>query len=295
MPTIRLSPAAAVVPTAVGLCVRSDLGTFQIGGADAAAFVEQVAPLCDGTRDRAALVAALGGYSAHSVNALLDTFAARGLLEDAPDGAFLARAAQRGQEAFFRSWPEAPAGALRAARGGARARRRRRALVHGGGRRARRGRRGHRAACGDAEAALTATSPAPWNLLLGARAPEDAGATARLSRLAHRAGLASLWAHVDAAHAFLGPLVTPGQTACLACASVPALSPQPAATPPPLDPRHAVAARLLGHHAALVALQVLSGYTLPALGGRLLVQDLATLATSRHTLVRLPWCPVCGG
>jgi hypothetical protein len=31
------------------------------------------------------------------------------------------------------------------------------------------------------------------------------------------------------------------------------------------------------------------------LGGRLVVHDLAALTSTRHTLIRVPWCRVCGG
>jgi bacteriocin biosynthesis cyclodehydratase domain-containing protein len=52
--------------------------------------------------------------------------------------------------------------------------------------------------------------------------------------------------------------------------------------------------QLLGHLVAMEALKVLSAYTPSRLGGRFLIQDLARLETSHHTLVRLPWCKVCG-
>jgi hypothetical protein len=42
------------------------------------------------------------------------------------------------------------------------------------------------------------------------------------------------------------------------------------------------------------AIKVLSGYTRETLGGRVLIQDLGTFETRIHTLVRLPWCRVCG-
>jgi bacteriocin biosynthesis cyclodehydratase domain-containing protein len=52
--------------------------------------------------------------------------------------------------------------------------------------------------------------------------------------------------------------------------------------------------QLLGQLVAMEALKVLSAYTPSRLGGRLLIQDLSTFETSRHTLVRLPWCRCCG-
>ena len=62
MPRIRRNPSAALTPTGQGLSIRSDLGAFQLTGADAGVFFEHVAPLLDGTRDREAVIAGLPGY-----------------------------------------------------------------------------------------------------------------------------------------------------------------------------------------------------------------------------------------
>jgi ribosomal protein S12 methylthiotransferase accessory factor len=51
----------------------------------------------------------------------------------------------------------------------------------------------------------------------------------------------------------------------------------------------------LGHLAALEAIKLLTGYTQSDLAGRFLIQNLVTLETTRHTVVRMPWCDVCGG
>lgn len=142
-------------------------------------------------------------------------------------------------------------------------------------------------------------APGPWALLLAAVRPDDAGLVERTSRLAHRAGIVSLWSHLAGTTAVLGPLVTPGRTACRVCASAEGLNPLaslPAAgSPAPGGAlRTAAAAQLLGHMVALEALRQITKYTGSELGGRLLVEDLETLEMSRHTLVRLPWCRVCG-
>ena len=42
------------------------------------------------------------------------------------------------------------------------------------------------------------------------------------------------------------------------------------------------------------ALKLLSGYAPATLGARVVIRDLATLASTRHTLVRVPWCRICG-
>jgi hypothetical protein len=283
------------------VCIRSDLETFQLGGADAGVFVAEVLPLLDGTRDRAALSAALGGYSARSVTALLDALEARGLVESVPEtpppggvGGGSAHRGRRGQEGFARAWsldPEVVARRLAEAR----------VLVVGRApwcatavielqaagvgalRRA-----------GDDDA-LGREGQESWSLLVAAAAPENLSRVERLARFAHRARIVSLWSHLAGTKAFLGPLVTPGETACRLCATVEALSPLMAARAEVVaDPRREAEERLLGHHVALEALKALSGYTISTLGGRVLIQDLATRESSRHTLVRVPWCRVCG-
>ncbi|WP_437314346.1 TOMM precursor leader peptide-binding protein [Sorangium sp. So ce385] len=109
MPGIRLSRSASITPTDAGVILRSDLGTFQLTGADVSAFVERVAPLLDGSRDREAIVEALADYSGHSVLALLDLLAARGLIEPTPDAAEPPeRERLRGQLEFLRRWSSAP-------------------------------------------------------------------------------------------------------------------------------------------------------------------------------------------
>ncbi|WP_437567613.1 TOMM precursor leader peptide-binding protein [Sorangium sp. So ce542] len=109
MPRIRLSRSASITPTDAGVILRSDLGTFQLTGADVSAFLDRVAPLLDGSRDRGAIVEALADYSGHSVLALLDLLAARGLIEPTPDAAEPPdRERLRGQLEFLRRWSSAP-------------------------------------------------------------------------------------------------------------------------------------------------------------------------------------------
>src|SRR5205814_1791464 len=52
---------------------------------------------------------------------------------------------------------------------------------------------------------------------------------------------------------------------------------------------------LLGHLVALEALKLLSTYTPSSLRGRMLIQDLVSLETTTHTIIRMPWCEICGG
>ncbi len=285
---VRLSPTASVTAAGEGVILRSDLGTLQIGGPDAGAVLARIVPLLDGTRDREAVAAALPGYAQGSVLAFLRLLEDHRLVEEVPE----AEARAGGQEAFLRAWPEAPRDA--ADRIG-----RARVIVVG------RGPWGADAAAAlrasgvgevrATEEAGEATLGEPWTLLVAAVPQGDADQAERIARLAHRAKIVSLWSHVAGARTVLGPVVKPGETACRVCATVEGLNPRLGEAAAPRAPWEAAARRLLGHLVAMEALRVISGYTPSDLFGRVLVEDLATMATSLHTLVRLPWCRVCGG
>ncbi|WP_437285404.1 TOMM precursor leader peptide-binding protein [Sorangium sp. So ce406] len=346
MSRIRLSRSASITPTDAGVILRSDLGTFQITGADVSAFLDRMAPLLDGSRDREAIVEALADYSRESVTAFLDLLEARGLVEPAPDAAEPAdRERLRGQAEFLRRWSSAPqqaaqrlasarvlvvglepwgaAAALALAAAGIAALRliddgavgpRDAAVLRERGQAAlgapRRGavaalirERAPRCRVDESPAAaldagdLLSPEGRP-HLVVAAARGDDAELLSRVARFGHRAQVASLFAHLAGTTAVLGPLVIPGKTACRVCAAAEALNPPLAARAPAVErgsPPHAGAmAQMLGHLAAMEALKVLSGYTQSRLGGRVLIQDLSTLGTSYHALVRLPWCGVCG-
>lgn len=137
------------------------------------------------------------------------------------------------------------------------------------------------------EAALAAERPA---LLVAAVAPEDAATVERLARAAHRAGVASLWAHEAGGSLYLGPLVAPGETACRVCAAEASLDSIMARS----TRARREAPLLLGHLVAMEALGIVGGHARSQLGGRVRVEDLASWTSSVHTLLRLPWCRVCG-
>jgi hypothetical protein len=314
-PRVRLSPSAGVTPTDEGVILRSDLGTFQITGADAGTFVERVVPLLDGSRDREAIIAALAGYSRPSVTAFLSLLEARGLLEDVPD----TTDPLHGPEAFLRAWPAAPrdamqrifrarvlsvglepwgvAAAIELAAAGASALH----LIDAAAatRESLAAQIGEQAPwCRVEESPMEALDAAQvasgsWSLLVAAVPPGDPRLVERVARFAHRAGIVSLWSHLAGEMAVLGPLVTPGRTACRICAAVDALNPPLEGRSPPA-PWAGASGQLLGHLVALEALQVISEYTPTDLGGRLLIEDLTTMETTFHTLVRLPRCRVCG-
>jgi hypothetical protein len=104
-----MSPAASITSNDVGVLLRSDLGTFQLHGADVRLFVTDVEPLLDGTRDAAAVADSLSGYSRSSVLSFLELLRQRGLVETASETA-AADERRRPQERFFQTFaPEEPA------------------------------------------------------------------------------------------------------------------------------------------------------------------------------------------
>lgn len=285
---IRRNPSVALTRTALGLSIQSDLGAFQLTGADAGVFFEHVAPLLDGTRDREAVLAALPGYSPRSLTVLLDALRSRGLIERVPE----APVARRGQEEFFRAWSRQPEDLSRRLAEA-------RVLVVG-----------RTSWCGPLAGELAAAGVGTvkragdesalegeaWSLLVVAAAPDHEARVERIARFAHDAGVPSLWGHLGGTTAVVGPLVVPGETACRVCATVEGLNPGLVGRGETGggEARRAAREGLLAHQVAMEALKVISGYAPATLGGRVVVRDLVTMGTVRHTLVRVPWCRVCG-
>jgi DNA-binding transcriptional ArsR family regulator len=296
---LRLNPSASITPTDVGVILRSDLGTFQVTGASVGAFLGEMVPLLDGSRDRDALFEALGDYSPRSITDALSLLEKHGLVEVVPEGPVSGtRARLRGQEEFLRKWQKDATEPMRRI---AEARVLCVALSPAGATAA------HALeAAGVGEVVVMdagaldresrAPSPERENLIMVAAAPEDRAPMEQITRFAHRAKLPSLWAQRAGERLVLGPLVMPGQTACRICATVEALNPplDEGAENEPLPERARLLDALLGQLLSLEALKVISGYTPTKLGGRALIQEPAVGRSSLHTLVRLPWCRVCG-
>lgn len=262
MSLLRWSARAAVTETYAGTVVRSDLVAFHVVGRDAAALVREVLPLFDGTRDLPAIVSALGAYSPKSVIAVVRALVARGLVEEALPAASPALAETRircvGSEPFVGVVMDALAGA--GARDVARLRGRE----------------------------IQGTS-----LLVAGFAPGEGEAMFEAARLAHEGGVASLWAEVAGRRAVIGPLVDPGATACRVCAATEAVNPRDARERAEGRARVATS-ELVGEIVAAAVISVIAGDRPTRLAGRTLTQDLATREAWWRTLVRLPWCPVCG-
>jgi ribosomal protein S12 methylthiotransferase accessory factor len=149
----------------------------------------------------------------------------------------------------------------------------------------------------------------PWDLLLTGLTADDLFLLQRLARFAHGAGLRSVYAHLDGLEAWIGPGVVPGETACWNCFRLRRLTNSDfvrtaheidtslAAAPAERRARSYLApmAPLAGHSLAMEVLKLLAGFTAPRLFGRLLVQNLITAESTWHSIVRMPWCELCGG
>lgn len=148
-----------------------------------------------------------------------------------------------------------------------------------------------------------------WDLVMGTLAREELQVLRSLAEFSHRSRIPSLYGYLEGLDAVVGPVVIPGQTACWNCARLRRLA--HADHPEVAHALHAslAAARsrprvrtylapmvpVLGHLIALEALKLLSQYAESRLAGCLLVQNLVTLETSLHTIIRMPWCDICGG
>ncbi|MFT3770604.1 MAG: TOMM precursor leader peptide-binding protein [Minicystis sp.] len=129
------------------------------------------------------------------------------------------------------------------------------------------------------------------------------------ARFAHEARVMSLSATLDGLDAVLGPAVVPGRTACWDCARRRQIA--NAARPHLLHALHdslletrlpsreriapAPAAGMLGHAAALAAIELLRLGAAAPLVGKIAVQSLTDLQTTRYTVLPMPACALCGG
>ena len=148
-----------------------------------------------------------------------------------------------------------------------------------------------------------------WTLLLGTTAVDDLRVLMAAARRAHALDLRSLYGALDGLESQTGPAVVPDESACWNCCRLRLLgnAAQPetahqlqaallAASPSPRARTYlAPTAALLGQGLALEAITLLTGYAHSTLIGCLRTQNLVTLETERHRVIRMPWCNVCGG
>ena len=148
-----------------------------------------------------------------------------------------------------------------------------------------------------------------WDLVICATTADDLLVLQSVARFTHGARLPSLSGCLENIYAKVGPLVIPGETACWNCCRLRELanSAQPEADQALQDallsqrpkPRRRTylgpMPNALGTLLSLESLKLLTGYVPTTLAGSLLVQNLVTLKTSFHRVIRVPWCEVCGG
>lgn len=148
-----------------------------------------------------------------------------------------------------------------------------------------------------------------WDLVIGTGTRDQLQLFQSLARFAHAHTIPSVFGYIDGLEAVVGPAVLPGRTACWNCVRLRRLANSG-------DPKIAHAlqesllaghhraglhtylapmAPLVGHLIALEALKLVSRYTPSHLVGRILVQDLITMESTSHVVIRMPWCDVCGG
>lgn len=156
---------------------------------------------------------------------------------------------------------------------------------------------------------LMARPPQDASLLLVAVHPDELALLAAVARWAQAGRLRYLLAHVEGLSAVLGPVVVPGETACWECLRSRRLANDPAFEETALLQSRLLsgaggarrrlsppgAAALLGGLILGEAVKLLTGYAPSQLVGRQLDFDLLHHSARVHDLVRLPWCPVCGG
>jgi ribosomal protein S12 methylthiotransferase accessory factor len=314
--------------------VSGDSGRFMLDGRHAQV-VEQIAALLDGTVTVDDVASRLAGFSRSSIASLLDLLIEHGVVEEvggetrAPGtplaaarialvglepwgllaGATLAASGVGELHALDdREIVPADASSLGDSRGELLGSRRSEAFARMLGRRF----PSSRVVPGAVELTRNgeiALPPERFDLVIVAGAADDFDLLLGVARAAQRLGLRSMSASLQGTDAVVGPGVAPGSTACWQCYHYRRLaaveSPwaadaldrafhqgERAAAPPACPP---AAAALLGSLIALEAVKLLDPASVSRLLGRVLIQDLASLETSWHRLVQLPWCDVCGG
>jgi ribosomal protein S12 methylthiotransferase accessory factor len=157
--------------------------------------------------------------------------------------------------------------------------------------------------------AMSNTADGPWDMIVVAARADDLVLHDAVARASHESAIPSVYTHLDGLDAIVGPIVVPGKTACWNCARLRRLGAAAKITtaleidaalrqsraPLKLHTYLAPMAPHAGQLAALEVLKYLSKYTPSRLVGRILAQNMVSLDTTVHTLVRMPWCNVCGG
>jgi bacteriocin biosynthesis cyclodehydratase domain-containing protein len=130
---------------------------------------------------------------------------------------------------------------------------------------------------------------------------------ASLNRLALTVGRPWLAVSLDANDIILGPLFVPGETACYRCLELREESrlPHPAefqsfkeglraAWQPTLGDAAPPALQIAGGMAAMEVMRIIGRFSFPATYQTMMVFRLHSFGTEAHTLLRVPFCDVCG-
>lgn len=316
-----------------GLVISDDLGTQLLGGRELGTFAARLLPLIDGTRSRADIARAAGGELAAHALQLLDILDTRGLLhESGPDGhplrgglapllfpSLTSEDGRRLASATVTLYGLQPWGTEAA----------RHLMKAGVGRVLMVEPDDHDDLAGPIDlvnrlageapgcdvrllpvhrlrAHLTAVPPSEGLLLVALRSL-DVRRHLDIARLAQATGTQHLYGTLKGLEGIVGPLVTPGASACWNCCRLreTACSPTPwaerlvqavratdnlHAASPASDAMPLVAA--LGAHLAIAALKFLAAPTTNPPNG-LQVHNFVTAGTTNHYVARMPRCDVC--
>ncbi|MDC0717523.1 TOMM precursor leader peptide-binding protein [Nannocystis bainbridge] len=148
-----------------------------------------------------------------------------------------------------------------------------------------------------------------WDLVIACVAADELLVLQSVARYAHAARAPSLSAHMDGLDAVIGPAVIPGETACWECHRLRRLAHteegrvehalQTTLLSERPQPRRrtclASMPALVGHAAALAAINLLVRGSASRFAGAVVVQNLVELESSLHSVLRMPWCEICGG
>lgn len=298
------------IPEDDGVTFRGGAATVTLRGRSVHELLPDLLPRLDGTRTLAELGTDLPHVSEEVLLGALQVLQAQNLLADADadadaaDGRASRAGAGYGQDSF---WESVAGGAPVRLDGAA-------ALVGGQGQLAAETaevleRSGVSARRADSLVGLpTAGLPAGGtdvSLVVWCSDSPEAADLAAVNTSAVRAGVPWLAATLGANHATVGPLVLPGQSACHECFRLrlrgnrsmldDALGTPVATAVPRREPAlPAYFVTLVAATAAAEAVRRLSGLARPATVGAFLSLTPAEAVASRHEVLKLPRCPVCG-
>jgi ribosomal protein S12 methylthiotransferase accessory factor len=318
---LSLSRAFSVIYEQDGIIFRSDLETFEVRGQSSVELIRHLLAACDGQNDHSAIVASLSEFGTRTVESLLGSLISKGVILSGLEE----KTGWNGQSDFLRLWValdtlnaisqsriviagDEPWGRIAAA-----------SLVKAGVRRI------HFVDGGPLISTVSATFDSvdvsesgsadrdlipegSWDLIIGTWHRDEVKRLLRLARECHLRRLRSLFTTVDGLTIVFGPLVYPGETACWNCARQRQLRNSSHFEEDLLLDRHVLSgfdvsrkrqtidpiAAVAGNGLALEVIKSITAYTLSDLGGRIIVQNMVSLETTRHTILRDPTCSVCG-